>query len=453
LLTGGGADTPERQQTLRRTLAWSDGLLGPAERALFRRLAVFAGGWTLEAAEAVCSGSSLQAADVMERLEGVIDSSLAYLTGLTEAGPRFAMLETIREFAYEGLQASGEEDSVRRAHARYIVALVNEIAPQVIGPEQVRWTARLLVEQENVRTAFRSVLEAGDFEAVAQLLRGLDRFWWATGQVAEARHWADEVLVHGAVVPPVARARAAFVASSGAMLQGDAAAAALLVEARALGQAARDPWAEGFTALCEAAVVLPLRGDVPAAIDLLWQAHDLLRQAGDDWGAEMALGGLSSMALFGGHTDVAERHAQEHLRLAQARLDLLSMTQGWDELALVALVARDLERAAVCLKQEVRLAVQVGQPEHIASGLAGLGVVASASDASRAVRCFGAAEALRSAHGLATIPTRRTLYDPAQQAAQAALPGSEFEAAWAEGRSMTPEQAANYALEQAAIVS
>jgi hypothetical protein len=205
--------------------------------------------------------------------------------------------------------------------------------------------------------------------------------------------------------------------------------------------------------LCEAAVVLPMQGDLAAAVELLWQAHRLLRQAGDDWGAEMALGGLSSMALFGGEPEAAERRAQEHLSLAQARRDLLSMTQAWDELALVGLVGQDLERAAACLKQEIPLAVQVGQPEHIAAGLAGLGVVATRSEPTRAARSFGAAEALRTAHGLAVLPTRRMLYDGALQAVQAALPTAEFDAVWAEGRSMTPEQAGNYALEQAASPS
>jgi hypothetical protein len=161
------------------------------------------------------------------------------------------------------------------------------------------------------------------------------------------------------------------------------------------------------------------------------------------------VGGLSTMALFGGETPAAEHYAQEHLRLAESRRDLLSITQAWESLALVALVGRDLERAAVCLKHAIPLAVQIGQPAHIAAGLSGLGVVEAAHEPARAVCSFGAAEALRTARGLVVIPTQRMLYEQALQAAQMTLPTSEFDAAWTKGRSMTPEQAAKYALEQA----
>jgi predicted ATPase len=446
LLTGGALDLPERQRTLRATLAWSYDLLGPAEQALFRRLALFVGGWTLEAAEAVCADAELPGDEVLDRLGSLVDTSLVQQMIDAQAEPRFGMLETIREFAQDQLAASGEEAAIRRAHAQYSVALVEEIAARLQGPEQVRWTARLASEQENIRAALQWLLQSGEFEPIGRLIRRLDRFWWTSGQITEARQWAEEVLARGAEVPPTTRARACFLAGSAAMLQGDAAAEALLTEGRTLGLAADDPWSAGFSSLCEGAVVAPMKGDMPAAMDLLSQAQRLLREAGDDWGVDMTLGALSSMALFGSRPDDAERHAQEHLALARARGDLLSTTQAWDELALVALVRQDLERAAVCLTLEIPLALEVGQPEHIASGLSGLAVVAASTDPKRAARCFGAADALREAHGLAVIPTRHMVYDPALQAVQAALASADFDAAWREGRSMTREQAVAYAL-------
>ncbi len=446
LLTGGATDLPERQQTLRRTLAWSYDLLGPAEQTLLRRVAVFRGGWTLEGLEAVCAGDDLTGEAVLESFELLLDNSLAHeAEALGE--PRFSMLETVREFAHEHLVASGESTSIEAAHARYMVGFVEDIAPRLSGPQQVLWTARMLAEHDNVRAAFQSLIEAGDYETVGRLFRSIDRFWWAAGYVAEARQWAEEVLARGPALPAVTRARACFIAGSCAMLQGEG-GGELLAEGHQLGLKAADAWSAGFSALCEGAVLAPMRGDMAGAMALVQEALALLREAGDFWGVEMSLGALSSMVLFGGHSDEAERHAEEHLRLATAREDLLSMTQAWDELALIALVRQDLDRAVECLNREIPLALQVGQPEHLASGLSDLGVVAAHGQPERAARCFAAADALRKAHGLAVIPTRRMLYDPALAAVRVALSPGAFDAAWRDGKAMTREQAVAFALEQ-----
>jgi hypothetical protein len=162
LLTAGAPDLPERQQTLRQTLEWSHDLLGSAEQLLFRRLAVFAGGWTLEAAEAVCSGADLPVEEVLDRLTVLVDNSLVHeLVDGTPTEPRFGMLETIREFAEERLGSSGEEAVLRLAHTRCMAALIEEIGPRLAGPEQVLWTARIANEWENVRAALAWLLRAG----------------------------------------------------------------------------------------------------------------------------------------------------------------------------------------------------------------------------------------------------------------------------------------------------
>jgi transcriptional regulator with XRE-family HTH domain len=182
-------------------------------------------------------------------------------------------------------------------------------------------------------------------------------------------------------------------------------------------------------------------------LTLVGPAQARLREAADDWAVGMTWGGLSALALAVGQFDAAERYADEHLALARNGGDLLGMSQGWDELALVSLVRRDLDQAAVRLRQELALALEVGQPEHIASGLDGLAVVAAGTQPVRAARQFGAAEALRNAHSLAVLATRRPLYEPVLQAVRAALGTAAFDAAWAEGRAMTREQAVAYALE------
>src|SRR5262249_7346768 len=156
------------------------------------------------------------------------------------------------------------------------------------GPDQMQWTARMRTEQENVRAALRWLLDGGEFEPVGRLLRCLVRFWWASGQVSEARSWAAEILARRTEVPATIRSRACFVAGPAALVQGAPAAEAVLAEGRGLGRASGDAWAEGFSALSEAAL-MPLRGDFAGAMDLLRQAQRLLHAAGDAWGFDMTL--------------------------------------------------------------------------------------------------------------------------------------------------------------------
>jgi predicted ATPase len=161
LLTGGVRDAPARQRTLRATIAWSHDLLAPDERALLRRLAVFAGGCTLEAAEAVCAGPGRDetGGDLLEGLASLAEKSLLSAGHEVAGEARFEMLETVREFGLEQLAAAGEEAAVRAAHARYYLALVEASGPVLFGTERAR--RRLAVEQDNIRLALRWSVEHG----------------------------------------------------------------------------------------------------------------------------------------------------------------------------------------------------------------------------------------------------------------------------------------------------
>ena len=362
--------------------------------------------------------------------------------GGADATPRFGMLETVREFAQEQLQASNEAGAIGEAHARYVVGLVEDSEPRLSGPEQVQWMARLAAEQDNLRAALRWLLDAEELEEAGGLLRRLLRFWWVRGQVAEARHWAEEVLARAA--PPRARGRACLVVGGAAGIaaagQVDPAALGLLVEARSLARATGDRWVEGVSLLMEG-VLAPAQGDIAAGIDLLRQAQPLLREAGDEWAVGSCLSSLSSLCLLLGELDEAERYAQEHLALAQPTGDLLSLAQARDFLAMVALLRQDLDRAAVLLKQSTALALELGHPQLLVYGLLGLAVVAAERDPRRAMRHFGAAEALRQAHGVALWPWHRMVYDPMLERVRTALGARAFEAARMQGRALTREQA------------
>jgi predicted ATPase len=445
LLTGGAQDSPARQRTLRTTIAWSYDLLNDGERALFRHLAVFAGGCTLTSAESVAGSDATAEDDMLEGLGSLVDKSLLQVRAEPGGEPRFTMLETIREFAREMLETSGEEAAIRERHARHIVALVEEIAPRLWGPEQVQWLARLAVEQDNVRAALRTLLDAGELAAVGRLLRSLAYYWWMHGLLREARRWAEEALALGAGSSPAVQACARFVVGLAAMDQGDETAAAHCQEARALAHAGGDRWVEGHSLLLEA-FQLPARGDLDRGIAQLWEAQQVLREAGDDWGVGFSWTALSALSVVAGRLDDAERCAEEHLAVARRMGDLRSIAQAQESLAAVALMREDVDRASALLHESIVLAMEVGHVELVAHMMMDLAVVAAHTQPVHAACLFGAAEALREAVGVGIWPPRQKLYDQALAMGRDALGAAEFTAAWAEGRAMSLERAVEYAL-------
>jgi predicted ATPase/transcriptional regulator with XRE-family HTH domain len=444
LLTDGPRDSPARQQTLRNTIIWSHSLLDEAERALFRRLSVFAGGCSLDGVEAVCTAPDTSDGDVLTGLGSLVDKSLLQMRAIA-GEPRFMMLETIREFARGELLASGEEGTIREAHARYMVALVEEIEPRLWGPDQVSWINWLVAEEDNVRAALRWLLDAGEIEAVGRLLRPLGYFWWVQGRMVEARQWSEEVLALGTNIPASVRARACLVLGHVLAEQDDAAALAALTEARTLARAMGERWVEGISLILEG-FLAPLRNDISGGIDLMWQGQRVLGEAGEEWGVGLSLTGLSCLAVLRGELDEAERYAREHVVLARRMGDLRGIAQAHDDLAVAALMSQDLDRTACILQESIPLCLEVGQTELVASGLVSLAVVAARDQPVRAARYFGAAEALRESIGVAIWPVRRALYDHALDTVRAALDAEAFDVAWAEGRAMTIEQAVGYAL-------
>jgi predicted ATPase len=161
LLSGGPRDFSEKQRTLRSTIEWSHNLLSEDEQGLFRRLSAFSGGWTLEAVEAVCSGGAIEQEDVLDLLGGLVDKSLVVVRWITDGAVRYRMLESIRQYARERLEVSGEADEVRDRHATFFLALAEEAEPQLAGPGQRVWVERLEGEHDNLREALSWVLEQG----------------------------------------------------------------------------------------------------------------------------------------------------------------------------------------------------------------------------------------------------------------------------------------------------
>ena len=295
LLTGGGRTRTARQQTLRATMDWSHELLDKPERAVFRRLSVFAGGWALGAAEAVSVGREVEEGDVLDLLSALVDRSLVVAEATEDGGMRYGMLEPVRQYALEKLGESGEAERVRRRHVECFLALAQEAAPELWGPTQEVWLERLEPEHDNMRAALSWTLARGDTEPGLRLAGALWPFWYARGHYAEGRRWLEEALSAGALASPAARARALEGLSWLANEQGDTDKAEAAAE-------------EGLKLCAEAGVggnlaaslrgllgdVAKTRGDFELAEQLFEECLGLYREAGNKAGVTWGIGGLGT---------------------------------------------------------------------------------------------------------------------------------------------------------------
>jgi predicted ATPase/class 3 adenylate cyclase len=221
LLTGGARDLPERQRTLRATIEWSFALLDEGEQLLFGRLAVFSGGRTLEAIEAICDAEGDLSAEAFEGVSSLVDMSLIRQEEVPGGEPRFVMLETVHEFAREKLQESAEAEEIKRLHAQYFLTLAEEAYPELKGPDQLEWLERLEAEQDNIRVAFSWALERKEVEVALRMGGALSWFWWVRDYYSEGRGWLEEALAMDGRGSPEVRAMALAGAGGLAWEQGD----------------------------------------------------------------------------------------------------------------------------------------------------------------------------------------------------------------------------------------
>ncbi|MBA3945717.1 MAG: tetratricopeptide repeat protein [Herpetosiphonaceae bacterium] len=285
ILTGGARDLPERQQTVRDTIAWSYTFLPAGEQALFRRLGVFRGGWSLQAAEALC-------ADLLplDALDGLISLAEQSLLVVHDVGgePRFSILETIREYAVEHLAANGELQLTREQHANFFLQLALTAAPHLQGPQQRFWLDQLEVDHDNLRVALQWSLEHGATELGLRLAAALGEFWWPRGYVSEGRRWLTQLLALSRKAPPgtlaAPQAKALYRAGELAYAQGDQLqATTLLEESLGLYRTLEDQ--QGVARVLRGlSNVLAARGESVQAAHLRVESLQLFRTIGDTWG-------------------------------------------------------------------------------------------------------------------------------------------------------------------------
>ncbi len=499
LLTRGARDLPERQQTLRNTIAWSYDLLEEGEQQLFRRLSVFAGGFTLEAVEAVCvfdaetPSPPVQPDDgaVLEQLAQLLDKSLVQAQQGTGGELRFTLLETIREYATEQLQASGEEAAVQERHAHYFLRLAEEAELHLYHPERDLWLERLEREDANLRAALAWCKANQDTVEIGLRLAGaLSFYWFLHDAVREGRTWLEEMLARtGSTERSAARGRALWGAGLLAWAEGDYEASSFHAEeSLSIWREAGD---KRFIAYAEwlLGLVRLSQGNTVVARSLFEESHSLLKYLGDVWGEAFTVFCLGNTAYRSGDPAAARAYYEESLRLFQEQGDVLHVamllsalqvivsTQGDEEMArslyqqrlplmqqaknrgvlgLILIKTGDIwlhyhgdeQQAKVSYREGLSLwrdLQRVEQGIGIVKALAGLAEVAAAQgQAERVGRLFGAAVTLLPSNSVYREDVNRRV-----AAARANLDAATFEAGWSAGQAMTQEQAITDALQDA----
>lgn len=488
LLTGGARSGLPHHQTLRAAMDWSHDLLSDEERRLFRRLSVFVGGFTLEAAEGTCAGDGLDAPQILDELAHLVDKSLVLVDERASGDARYRLLETVRQYALERLLESGEAESMRDRHRGFFLSLAERAELELHGARQKAWLDRLETEHDNIRAALeRSRASSESAETGLRLAGALWWFWEVRGHWTESRQWLEDLLTRAVDAPPAARVKALNAAGGLAMRQGDFDhAVALAEQSLALSRELGDKRA---TASC--LIIMGIQAcrldDFKRAESLGGESLDLSREAGDNWGSAWAQFILAlvaarerqferAKALF--EVSLAQMRALGHqwgTAQALSNLGMLARDQGQDEqavqfleealalfrqlgdksftaytelnLGIMASATRDYPRAARLYRESLALRREIEDRRGMATCLMALGCVAAGLEQyARAATLFGAAEAWRETTG-ATVPAFfKREYERKVEATTKSLGEAGFNTSYEAGRTMSPDAAVALAL-------
>ena len=467
LLTGGARDLPERQRTLRNTLDWSFDLLSAGEQALFARLGVFAGPFSLPAAEAVGAPDEGQASvpgQVTETLGSLVDSSL--VRAETRGGePRFSLLETIRDYVLERLAGSGDWVRAHDRHAAYFLALAEPSGAELAGPGQLAWLGRLETEHDNGWAAMSWLVDQGHIDQATQLFLMTWRFWWLRGHLAEFARWGDEIVAGSADLPPYQRALALTGAGFILLANED------LTRAQTVFEQTLPPYRQtseklavtlNATVLAVLGHLAAIRHDYAGASELLGEGQALVQKLRDEdltgydhlqYLLTVALvdNFLGQVRLSQADNDAAARLFTDGLAVGRRAQDEIPILISLYDLALSSQAQGDVAAAAGHLKEGLAITAEAGDDTSAAYYLEALAAVAGQQDnPQRAVRLLSAARSQLEASGSgwlhAYVPRA-----PHDDAVLAALRGHIGDAAYQEarawGRSIGSRHARQYALE------
>ena len=477
LLTGGARDLPERQQTLRQAIKWSYDLLTPPEQKLFRRLSVFAGGCTLEAAEAVCNTTEDLGVDVLDGVTALVDNSLLVQRVSEEREPRFVMLETFREYGREQLIADGEDAATGRAHAAYMLVLAEEEHLDMAPDEREHWLRGCDVEHDNFRAATHWLISSGDVEWALRLGAALFRFWEQRDHLTEGRETLARMLAMPGASPRTrSRARAVYCAGVLADIQADLDAAQLK------GREARDIYREcgDIQGVATATIILAFqaqrRGRYAEAVSRFGETVSLWTQLGDRTAVDLATSNMAHAAKLDGDYDAARRLLEEVIASTRARGDVrgfagalnglgdVAATEGdhaaarhyhhdslakyreiddrWGiarvltDLANVDMQAGEYPQADRSFKEALRAFRELGHQRGVARQLESLAWCATCqSREEQAVALTSAAAAIRQRIAAPPKPAERERIERALAQARGRISAEAYETAWTLGHS------------------
>jgi len=434
VLTGGPRDLPARQQTLRETIAWSANLLCERELDVFAAFSVFPAGGTLAAAEAV-AGADL---DVLTTL---VDHYLVRRDD-TAGEPRFAQLETIREYAGEHLARDGRTRAVRARLADWCVELAGRAETELGGDAQAEWFARLDAEHDNLRAGLAALEEHEDVEKLLTLAVALFRFWYVRGHLTEGRWWLERALARTACAPASLRRRGFTAAGAIALLQGDYEAATTLAEKALEVARSLDDRRLVANALSNLGAIVLAAGDDARAAGVLDEAVELAREVGDERILALALNNRGDVALTTADYERAEPLFAESLALLEARADTANIARSLFNLGSVQLMRGRHAEAGARFDESLGLSRAAGDKEDLAWCLEGLaGLAAAAGDGERAGVLLGAARRVLDEMGATFKPFERRLHETTVERA-ALLCGEETLAAAVErGAALTLDEA------------
>jgi predicted ATPase/transcriptional regulator with XRE-family HTH domain len=444
LLVGGTLDLPRRQRTIRDTVAWSYGLLDPRAARLFRRLAVFSGGWDLASAESVWGGAD-EAGSALEGISALVDQSLVVLDDAHPNG-RYYMLDVIREYAAARLAESGEADEICERHALYYLAVAEEAEPNLARAGHRGWFRRLDAERGNFRRAIAWTIERGETVLALRYAAALWRYWRQRGEFTEGRRWAESALSMPGEAPGSLRARALWGASALAFPQGDyQRLAALASEAMDLAKLSEDPM-DMRNALTAAGFVAVGQGRYQDALDAFGECVAICQRLGPSWQLATSQLNLGAALLHIGRPGDADAAFTDGLRIYRQLGDDVFAARVTNQRAQAALAQGRIDQAAALARDALTEFTSHAEQQGIAEGLETLAAVAAAwSDPGRAATLAGAAAAIKETIAASQLPDLIITSRFLREAEQKADPG-QWRASWQAGQSLTASDAVRYAL-------
>jgi tetratricopeptide (TPR) repeat protein len=451
VLVGGATDRPARQQTLRATIDWSYDLLDVADRHLFERLAVFAGGWTIDAAAAICNPDGELGTDTLDGLEALADMSLVHPVAASDGEPRFAMLQVIREFADEMLDAGPDAYELRRRHAMHLLELAEASEAELRSATLRSWQQRLRREQENLRAALRWAIEHDEGEIGLRSAGAVWDYWHYWAELREGARWLESLLALPSAAPPTpARAKGLRALAGLRYWQGDATRSlALYDEALAIVRGLDD---ERLIAavLQESAWAAIALDDVAVARSRAEESRDRYLRAGDPAFAALAEDWLLVAPVImgkGGDAEAAVEATRDAIEVNRALGRTHEVADWLEARAMIYRAIGDVTRADEAARDTLRLWHELGTQGRLPLGLKILAAVELLKGRpERAVRIGAAAVRYNDEIGGELPDAIAQLGDPVEEA-RPLLGAAEHARAVADGRSMTIEEQIAYALE------